>query len=169
MPTWSSASSTRALELGAAQPEVGRAEGDVLADRRHEQLVVRVLEDDADPAPDLRAGSLGRPAGPADRRPSPSPAAQDAVEVQDERGLAGAVGAEQRDPLAALRRQVDAEQRLVAVGVGEGEAARPPATAGCARAGSQPVHRQQTVTARAASGRAAAVRPLRAVGASRRR
>ena len=53
----------------------------------------------------------------------PAPAVEDAVEVQHQRGLAGTVGAEQRDPLAAVDVQVDAEQRLVAVGVGEGEPA----------------------------------------------
>ena len=47
---------------------------------------------------------------------------QDAVEVQDQRGLAGAVGPEQRDPLALGDRQVDAKQGLVAIGVGEGQA-----------------------------------------------
>ena len=47
---------------------------------------------------------------------------QDAVEVQHERGLAGTVGAEQRDPLALVDVQVDAVQRLVAVGVGERDA-----------------------------------------------
>ena len=59
---------------------------------------------------------------PADRD-GPGAGGEDAVEVQHQRGLAGAVGAEQRDPLAAVDVQVDAEQRLVAVGVGEGEAA----------------------------------------------
>ena len=55
-------------QLGAAQAEVGRAERDVLGDRRHEQLVVGVLEDDADPAADLgqprpgRRGSTGEAA-----------------------------------------------------------------------------------------------------------
>ena len=39
--------------------------------------------------------------------------------MQYERGLAGAVRAEQRDPLAALHGEVDAEQRLPPVGVGE--------------------------------------------------
>ena len=43
--------------------------------------------------------------------------------MQHERGLAGAVGAEQGDPLAAVDVQVHPEQRLVAVGVGVGEAA----------------------------------------------
>ena len=62
MPTWSSARWTHALELGAREPEVGRAERDVLADRGHEQLVVGVLEDDADPAPDLGEVVLRRPA-----------------------------------------------------------------------------------------------------------
>ena len=52
----------------------------------------------------------------------PRPGHQDAVEVQHERGLAGAVGAEQRDPLALVDVEVDAVQRLVAVGVGVGDA-----------------------------------------------
>ncbi len=39
--------------------------------------------------------------------------------MQDERGLAGAVRPEQSDPLAALDGEVDAEQRLPAVGIGE--------------------------------------------------
>jgi ABC-type multidrug transport system ATPase subunit len=51
--------------------------------------------------------SLGRP--------------EDPVEVEHQRGLAGAVGAEQRDPLAGVDVQVDAVERLVAVGVGVGE------------------------------------------------
>ena len=54
-----------------AHAEVGRPERDVLADGRHEQLVVGVLEDDADPAPDLARGS---PCRPAARRPRPCPA-----------------------------------------------------------------------------------------------
>ena len=45
-----------------------------------------------------------------------------AVEVQDERRLAGAVGPEHGDPLPRLDPQVDAVERLVTVGVGEGEA-----------------------------------------------
>ena len=53
----------------------------------------------------------------------PGAGGEDAVEVQHQRGLAGAVGAEQGDPLAPVDVQVHAEQRLVAVGVGEGEAA----------------------------------------------
>ena len=47
---------------------------------------------------------------------------EDAVEVQDEGGLARAVGAEQGDAFAAADGQVDAEEGLVAVGVGVGEA-----------------------------------------------
>ena len=39
--------------------------------------------------------------------------------MQDERGLPRAVRAEQRDPFAPLDREIDAEQRLVAVRVGE--------------------------------------------------
>jgi hypothetical protein len=38
------------LQGRPAQAEVGRPEGDVVANRRHEQLVVGVLEDQPDPA-----------------------------------------------------------------------------------------------------------------------
>ena len=121
MPTSSERGLHALLELVAAEAEVGRAEADVGADRAHEQLVVGVLEDDADPAADLGDVVLG------DREAADRDAAraggQDAVEVQHQRGLAGAVGAEQRDPLALVDVEVDAVERLVAVGVGEGQAA----------------------------------------------
>ena len=42
--------------------------------------------------------------------------------MQHQGGLAGAVGTEQRDPLALVDVEVDAEERLVAVGVGERQA-----------------------------------------------
>ena len=53
----------------------------------------------------------------------PAPGGEDAVEVQHQRGLAGAVGAEQGDPLPLVHVQVDPEERLVAVGVGVGQPA----------------------------------------------
>ena len=40
------------------QPEVQGPEGDVVEDGRHEELVVGVLEDDADLPADLRPGLL---------------------------------------------------------------------------------------------------------------
>ena len=43
--------------------------------------------------------------------------------MEDQGGLAGTVGSEQRDPLPLVHVQVDPEERLVAVGVGVGEAA----------------------------------------------
>ena len=67
--------------------------------------------------------------------------------MQHEGGLAGAVGAEQRDPLATLDGEVDAEQRLVAVGVGEGQALRPRAPVSCA------APRRATAMQAAATGR----------------
>ena len=45
--------SRRASRSAAANAEVGRSEGDVVADGVHEQLIVRVLEHDTDPATDL--------------------------------------------------------------------------------------------------------------------
>ena len=108
-----------AVELRAREPEVRRPEPDVGPHRAHEQLVVGVLEDDADPAPDL-AQVLARHRQAADRD-LPAPGREDAVEVQHERGLAGAVGPQERDPLTLLDPEIDAVQRLVAVGVGERE------------------------------------------------
>jgi hypothetical protein len=47
------------VQLRSAQAEVHRSEGDVVADRAHEELVIGVLEDDADAAPDLQEVVLG--------------------------------------------------------------------------------------------------------------
>ena len=55
------------VELGAGHAEVGRSEGDVLGDGRQEELVVRVLEDDADPAPDLAQAAPAEPVRPPTR------------------------------------------------------------------------------------------------------
>ena len=102
MPTWSSAAGTRRSSSVAAQAGVGRPERHVLADGRHEQLVVGVLEDDADPATDLRQVrfATGSPLT-VDRAGA---GGEDAVQVQHQGGLAGAVGPEQGDPLTAVRR-----------------------------------------------------------------
>ena len=109
------------LQRFPAQAEVGRAEGDVLPDPGHEQLVVRVLEDDPDAAADLGEIRPGdRQAGDGDRAGA---GGQDAVEVEDQGGLARAVGAEQRHPFPGVDVQVDTEQGLVSVRVGVGEAA----------------------------------------------
>ena len=121
IPTWSSAVITRCVEGGTLEAEVGRAEGDVLAHAAEEELVVGVLEDDADPAADLLEVLLLH-RQPADGHRAGA-GGEDAVEVQHQRRLAGAVGPEQRDPLALVHVQVDAVQRLMPVGVGERETA----------------------------------------------
>jgi hypothetical protein len=112
------------VEFGAAQAQVGGAERDVLADGRHEELVVGVLEDDADPAPDLPQALLvlgvDELAAHVHRAET---AVQDPVEVQDEGRLARPVGAEQRHALALADGDVHAVQGLGAVGVGVREAA----------------------------------------------
>ena len=77
------------------------------------------LPDHADPAADLlHVLLLHGQAADGDRAPARR---QDAVEVEHQGGLAGTVRAEQRHPLAAVHVQVDAEQGLVAVGVGVGQ------------------------------------------------
>ncbi len=117
MPTAASASCTRGLELGAAHAEVRGAERHVVVNRRHEELVVGVLEHDPDALADLAEVGLrhGQPADPH----LPGAAAEDAVQVQHQGRLAGAVRAEERDPLAFADGEIDAEERAVAVGIGE--------------------------------------------------
>src|SRR6185369_4100478 len=95
-------------------------ERDVVVHGRHEQLIVGILEDDADALAHLAQVGLGdrEARDPHLARAAP----EDAVEMEDEGGLAGAVRAEQRDPLAFVDPEVDAEERAVAVGVGERDA-----------------------------------------------
>ena len=108
------------VQLVAAQAQVGRPERDVLADGGHEQLVVGVLEDDADAATDLAQVRLHHgQAADGDGAPC---GRVDAVEVQHQGGLAGAVGPEHRDLLAIAYDQIDAVERWAAVGVGEVQA-----------------------------------------------
>ncbi len=68
-------------------------------------------------------------------------AAEDAVEVQEQRRLAGAVGSHDGDLLAGRDLEVDAAQRLGAIGVGEVEVLDddPAATVRRGRSDSTPV------------------------------
>ena len=108
------------LDLLARAAAVERAERDVLADGRHEQLVVGVLEDEPDAGAqvadvvvaDAQAGDLEL-----------ALALQQRVELEHQRRLAGAVGAEDGDALAVGDVQVDAVEAGDAVRVGEPQAA----------------------------------------------
>ena len=107
------------LERLPPQTEVRRAEGDVIPDRRHEELVVGVLEHDAHAAAHLQEVAVGdRQARDGHRPPARG---EDAVEVQHECRLAGAVGPQQRDTLAPVHVQVHPEEGLVSPRVGVGD------------------------------------------------
>ena len=41
------------FQLGSSETEVGRAETHIFFNRRHEQLIVRILKDEPEPSPDL--------------------------------------------------------------------------------------------------------------------
>jgi len=101
------------LLLGEAQ--VARAEGEIFGDRRAEELVVGVLEDE----PEMREATGGLNVGPvhADR----APPAQEPGETEKKRALARPVGAGQADLLAALDPQREPAQGLGAVRIAEGE------------------------------------------------
>ena len=117
MPTAARACVHPGGQLVAPQAEVGRAEGDVVAHGGHEQLVVGVLEHDADPPADL--GEVGlHHRQPADDHLA-RPAVVDPVEVEDERGLARPVGPEHGHPLPRPHGEVEAVEGLPPVGVGE--------------------------------------------------
>ena len=98
------------VELLAADPEVRGAEGDVVAHGRHEQLVVGVLEHDADAAADLLQVLL------LDRQPADADRAGCAgwmpLRCSTSVVLPAPFGPEEGDALPAGDRQVDAEQRL---------------------------------------------------------
>ena len=104
--------------LVARKPHVERAEGHVLLDRGHEQLVVGVLEHEAHPQaqlgqgvrPHLETGHLER-----------SGSRHQPVQVKHQRGLAGAVGAQHGHALAMHHVQLDAAEPGLAVGVAVGE------------------------------------------------
>ena len=107
-PTRRSASSTRGqISVGRHAP-VLQPERDVVAAAGHDQLGLRVLEDDADPFPGLARvepvdldGAL-RLAGVLGEQPG---------ERGEQGALAGPGGAEQQHPLAVLDAQVDAADR----------------------------------------------------------
>ena len=97
------------LDLGRVEAHVERAEGHVLRDGRHEELVVGVLEDEADARAQLgQRVALHLRARPPRARPCPSAGP---LRCSMKRGLAGAVGPEHGDALAVLDVQVDAAQR----------------------------------------------------------
>jgi len=122
--------------LGRAIPRLSGPNATSSTDRRAEELVVRILEDQADPAADLGGvpGVISRPSiqtrgaplrpGSRSREPAAmrmhrlaSPlAGQQAVEVQQQRALARAVGADQGHRLARHDRQLGPTQREPAVG-----------------------------------------------------
>lgn len=76
--------------------------------------------------------------------------------MEDERGLAGAVRPEQRHPFAALDAEVDAEERLVPVGIGEREPGDLQGGRGGGRGRSCHRNHPSRHTASAATGRASA-------------
>ena len=105
------------MDLGLRHAHVERPEGHVLEDGGAEELVVRVLEDEAN----LGADPLH--ALPIDEHSADPHGAVgggvDPVEVEHEGALAGAVRADERHLLAPRDPQVDAPQGLEAVRVDE--------------------------------------------------
>lgn len=98
-----------------AHTEIGRAERDVLRDGRHEQLVVGVLEHQPDPSADvLNRLAVQRDTADLDRT---GRGGEHTVEVQHQRGLTRAVGAQDGDPLAGCDGEVDMVERDLPVGV----------------------------------------------------
>ncbi len=109
------------VELVAGDSEVGRTERHVLAHRGHEELVVGVLEDDPHSPTDLAEVRLGH--GQAADADVALLGCVDAVEVQDQGGLAGTIRTEHGDALAIGDDEIHAVECRVPVGIGEGDVA----------------------------------------------
>jgi hypothetical protein len=108
--------------LRLPEAQLLRPERHVLPDRRTEELVVRVLEQQADAAPYLgQVGLDERQAIHGDRGHRRRTVRQQAVQVQQQGRLARAIGADQRHAFARPQRERQPAQRLVAVRVAVGE------------------------------------------------
>ena len=106
--------------LHSVKSQVRRPEGDVIADPVHKELIVWILEDEAHLPPDLGKCVILQNE-PTDHDFAPLRAEQ-SVEMQRQRRLSRAIGAEQRHPFTGLDRDVEAiEDRVVFARVREGK------------------------------------------------
>jgi hypothetical protein len=99
------------LGIRLRQTQIQRSERDILPHGRGEQLIVRLLQHQPDPTPPLveRAPVV---TGGATLHPNLAPGGpQGPIEVQQQRGLAGPVGTENRQLAAPLDAQVQIAQR----------------------------------------------------------
>mgnify|MGYP006955966709 CR=1 FL=1 len=108
------------VEVVAAQTEVGGTEGNILSHSRHEQLIVWILEHDPHPPPNL--GEIGLGDWKTSDRDAAVRGRVNAIEVQDQCGLSGAIGAEHGNAFAMPDREVDSVECEVPVGIGERDA-----------------------------------------------
>jgi hypothetical protein len=90
--------------LAGLSSEILGTEGDVLVDRRHKELIVRVLKDESDLASDAAQVAFGDVL--TVHSDGPRRGTKNAVSVKDKCGLAGAVGPQQGYPLTVPNRQV---------------------------------------------------------------
>ena len=103
---------------GGRQAEIERAEGHVFRHAGGKHLAFGILEYQADaPAQRIEAGAVVRERRAIDQQPTTA-SVQQAVEVQQQRGLAAAVGAEQHRAAAARDLQRAIRQAALTIGVG---------------------------------------------------
>ena len=109
------------LSLLPREAHVERTERDVLADRRHEELVVGILEDDSDGATNLIKGLLGNRQVPDAHFTLSGP--QEPVQLQQKGRFPGAIGSDQGDRFTMGDSEADPVQGAGAIGIGIGEIA----------------------------------------------
>ena len=149
------------LDLLAREILVQRTERHVLPHGGHEELVIGILEDEADPRTQFRE----RPVADLESRDLQLAAAsRKAVQVQHQRRLAGAVRPEDRHPLTVLHVQVHAAEGGLAVRVA---VAQPDGADGAAHVATPAARRSGTSRPSTASTKAASARP-KASGTRRR-
>ncbi len=130
-PSRSSSSSARALAVGRGRTGPPRPDRQLVAHRRRDELVLRVLEHRARPGSPGRARATATSAAAARGGSSAGSRADLAAgrpeqpgEAQGERRLAGAVRPGQRQRLAGAQRQVGGRQRVAGPRPGSGSARR---------------------------------------------
>jgi hypothetical protein len=90
--------------LSGLLTEILGTESDILVDRRHEELIVRVLKDEPDLASNAAQVAIGNVL--TVHSDGPGRGTKHSVSVKDQRGLASAVGSQQGYPLTVPNRQV---------------------------------------------------------------
>ena len=111
-----------AVELFATKPHVVWAEGDIFPNSRHKELVIWILKDDsylcANLLKSLFVFAINNDASDSNLTLHRW---MDAIHMHNERCLAGSIWPKERNALTLVDTQIDSKERLISIGICEGE------------------------------------------------